>query len=106
MDDRIVINTGPLIAFARADALDVLRQLPIQFICPREVEQEIKAGAALGYPVVLPPWLTIIQLGNPLDPVALAALDPGRQPSFASPSKRTSAGSAWTTARDEGPPWQ
>jgi hypothetical protein len=52
MADQIVINTGPVIAFARPDALDVLRQLPIQFACPREVEEETKAGAALGYRVV------------------------------------------------------
>ena len=77
MADRIVINTGPLIAFARADALDVLDQLPIQFVCPPEVAQEIRAGAALGYPVVLQPWLTVIPLGKPLDPIALAALDTG-----------------------------
>jgi uncharacterized protein len=77
MADRIVINTGPLIAFARADSLDVLRQLPIQFVCPSEVEEEIRAGAALGHSVVIPPWLTVVAAGKPLDPVALAALDPG-----------------------------
>ncbi len=77
MADRIAINTGPLIALARADALDVLSELPIEFVCPREVEQEIKAGAALGYPVVLPPWLEVLALGRPLDPVSLASLDAG-----------------------------
>lgn len=32
--ERIVINTGPLIALARMDALHVPGQLPYQFICP------------------------------------------------------------------------
>ena len=77
MADRTVINAGPLIAFARAGALDVLRQLPIQFVCPREVEEEIKAGAAFGYRVVWPVCVTVIPLARPLDPVALAALDSG-----------------------------
>ena len=41
MAERIVINTGPLIALARMDALDVAGQLPYQFICPSQVREEL-----------------------------------------------------------------
>lgn len=49
MAERIVINTGPLIALARMDALDVPGQLPYEFICPRQVREELDDGASLGY---------------------------------------------------------
>lgn len=49
--ERIVINTGPLIALARAEALDLAGRLPLRFICPREVREELDAGTAEGYPV-------------------------------------------------------
>ena len=48
MAERIVINTGPLIALARMDALDAIGQLPVEFVCPSEVRQELDEGAAQG----------------------------------------------------------
>ena len=47
MAERIVINTGPLIALARMGALDIGAQLPYEFICPLEVKDELDDGAAL-----------------------------------------------------------
>lgn len=77
MTDRIVINTSPLIAFARMDALDIVSKLPFEFICPTEIETEILAGAAQGHPVVFPSWLTVLSLNAPLSPLTTAALDSG-----------------------------
>lgn len=77
MAERIVINTGPLIAFARMDALDVPGQLPYEFICPGEVREELDEGASLGYQTIVPPWLTVISLSSPPSAVSVAALDKG-----------------------------
>jgi len=77
MAERIVINTGPLIALARMDALDVLGQLPYEFICPSEVRDELYEGASLGYQTIAPPWLTVIPLIASPSAESVAALDKG-----------------------------
>jgi predicted nucleic acid-binding protein len=77
MAERIVINTGPLIALARMGALDVIGHLPLEFICPAEVKDELDEGAAQGYALIAPPWLTVVSLNSPLSPVSVAALDKG-----------------------------
>jgi uncharacterized protein len=77
MADRLVINTGPLIALARMDALDLIGQLPIGFLCPTEVKDELDEGAALGYEVIAPQWLKIVPLDAPLSVISSAALDKG-----------------------------
>ena len=77
MADRIVINTGPLIALARMEALDVPGQLPHEFICPTEVREELDEGARLGYQTITPVWLTVIPLRASPSAVSVAALDKG-----------------------------
>jgi len=77
MTDRIVINTSPLIALARMNAIDVIANLPFEFVCPAEVEAEIFAGAAQGHPVIFPAWITVLSLRGPLSPLTTAALDNG-----------------------------
>jgi predicted nucleic acid-binding protein len=74
---RLVINTGPLITLSRIACLDVVGQLPYQFICPEAVRLELDAGEASGYPRIDPAWLTVRGLSAPLPPVTLAALDVG-----------------------------
>jgi hypothetical protein len=54
MAERVVINTGPLIALARAEALDIVGRLPIEFVCPAEVRQELDEGAASGHLPFMP----------------------------------------------------
>ena len=76
MAERIVVNTGPIIAFGRADGLAILERLPFEFVCPPQVEAEIRAGAAFGHATAWPTSIKIIVLAGPLDPVAQAALDP------------------------------
>jgi len=46
--ERIVVNTGPLIALGRIDAFDLIGRLPLVFIIPKEVADEIETGARAG----------------------------------------------------------
>lgn len=75
--DRIVINTGPLIAFARAEVLEVVGQLPYRFLCPREVETELREGEARGHVSVRPSWLQVEDLAQPVNRVVAALVDLG-----------------------------
>lgn len=77
MAERIVINTGPLIALARMDALDVPGQLPYEFICPSQVREELDEGASLGYQTITPAWLTVIPLSASPSAVSVTVLDEG-----------------------------
>lgn len=77
MAERIVVNTGPLIALARMEAIDVAGQLPYEFLCPSEVRAELEAGAAVGHPMVNPLWLHSQSLQSPLSSLVLSALDAG-----------------------------
>ena len=77
MAERIVINTGPLIALARAEALDVAGGLPYSFVCPPQVKAELEVGTARGHASIDPPWLEVVPLSDPLNKVSRAALDEG-----------------------------
>lgn len=77
MAERIVIDTGPLVALARTDVLDVIGGLPLAFVCPSEVRAELDAGAGSEHVKVDVPWLQVVSLAAPLDPVSRAALDLG-----------------------------
>ena len=66
MTERIVINTGPLIALAKAEALDVAARLPLEFICPPQVHEELAAGVRAGHLTVEPAWLRVVELSAPL----------------------------------------
>ena len=77
MNKKIVINTSPLIAFGKMKALDSIKELPVEFVCPPQVQEEISAGAAKGYPVSFPDWIKVTSLVNPLSPLILANLDAG-----------------------------
>lgn len=77
MRECIIINTGPLIAFARMEALELPGRLPFSFICPREVREELDEGHRAGYPKISPAWLSVESLRLPLSPLSLSALDKG-----------------------------
>jgi len=77
MTEKIVVNTSPLLALAKMQALDAVGRLPFEIFCPAEVEAEILAGANQGYETEIPAWLTILSLKNPLSPLAIASLDAG-----------------------------
>jgi predicted nucleic acid-binding protein len=77
MNKRIVVNTSPLIAWEKMQALDLIEKLPFDFICPSQVQTEILAGAAKGHPVNFPTWIKVLSLETPLSALALASLDAG-----------------------------
>ncbi len=57
MSERIVVNTSPLIAWGKMKVLDIISQLPYDFVCPTQVETEILTGEEQGYPVSFPSWI-------------------------------------------------
>lgn len=73
----IVINTGPLILLDKIDALDIAGQLPVSFVSPSAVREELDAGVSEGYRTINPPWLEIRTLRTPLSPVMEMPLDRG-----------------------------
>ena len=75
--DRIAIDTGPLVALTRAEALDVVGQLPLQFVCPPQVRAGLDHGTGPDYYAVVVGWLTVVPLAVALDPIATATLDAG-----------------------------
>jgi predicted nucleic acid-binding protein len=77
MAEKIVINTGPLIALSKMQAFEVVEKLQFDFICPTEVKAELLAGEQIGYTIDLPSWLEIVTLENPISPLAIASLDSG-----------------------------
>ena len=77
MNKQIVVNTSPLIAWEKMQALDLIGKLPFDFLTPPQVQAEIIAGAAKGYAVVFPSWLRVTVLNAPLTPLVLANLDAG-----------------------------
>ncbi|HDP34024.1 MAG TPA: DUF3368 domain-containing protein [Candidatus Hydrogenedentes bacterium] len=77
MDERIVMNTGPLIALARIDALEIIGSLPFGFVAPAEVCAELRAGEQQGHLPAIPGWLRECVVGAPLSAVAVSLLDAG-----------------------------
>jgi hypothetical protein len=76
-DELLVVNTGPLISLGRAGALEIIGRLPIRFLLPSEVAEEIQAGASLGHPVVVPEWAEVVRLAGPVSGIVASVLDPG-----------------------------
>lgn len=77
MSEPLIINTGPLIALGKMDAFEVIAQLPLDFICPVQVQREIARGAVQGHSVSLPDWVRVASLAAPLSPLAIVGLDRG-----------------------------
>lgn len=77
MAERLVVNTGPLIALRRAEALDFVGRLPVEFLSPAEVRAELLEGARHGHPPISPEWVRFVALAKPLDLVARANLGAG-----------------------------
>jgi uncharacterized protein len=77
MAERLVVNTGPLIALHRAEALDFVGQLPVEFLSPHEVQDELLEGVRHGHPPISPLWVRFVALAKPLDLVARTSLGAG-----------------------------
>ena len=76
-DNRIVVDTGPLILLAKIEALPIIARMPHQFIAPQNVMDELAAGLALGYQAVDAPWLQVADLKSPVPKMISATLDDG-----------------------------
>jgi predicted nucleic acid-binding protein len=76
MVEKVVINTGPLIALERINALALVQELPYEFLCPAEVRAELDAGASRGYPPVTAAWLRVVP-SPVVSPLVLSTLDSG-----------------------------
>ena len=75
--ERLVTNTGPLIALGRVKAFEIVGQLPFKFIVPAQVADEIATGARLGHPVTMPAWVEVVALNGPVARLSVSALDEG-----------------------------
>ncbi len=80
MTGRIVSNTGPLIALALIDRLDILQTLFQQVIIPDAVHRELLEGGGSGHG--LPSykkanWIQVLSLSGTLDPLLQTVLDLG-----------------------------
>lgn len=75
--ERIVINTGPLVAFARLGVVDVIGRLPLRFCTPAEVRTELAAGEKVGHPPVHATWLEVIPRRPEPGQMSLIGLDLG-----------------------------
>ena len=77
VDEILVINTGPLIAFERMGCLDEIGLLPFEILCPDEVRRELDEGECAGHPHIAPSWLGVRALSSPPATFGLAGLDLG-----------------------------
>lgn len=77
MDEVLVINTGPLIAFDRMGCLDEIGLLPFEILCPNEVRHELDEGERAGHPHINPAWLGVRALSSPPTAFGLVGLDLG-----------------------------
>ncbi|MGI8670375.1 MAG: DUF3368 domain-containing protein [Aridibacter sp.] len=77
MSEKIVTNTSPLLTLSKMKAFDVIEKLPYEFVCPKEVEDEILAGAGKNHDVTIPTWLKITPLQSKVSPLSIASLDLG-----------------------------
>ena len=77
MNDRIVINTSPLIALGKMGLLDLVRELPIVLVTPTQVKQELDAGIELGHLIGFPGWVEVRELSLPIDQSFFDRLDSG-----------------------------
>ena len=82
--EPIAVNTGPLIALAACDALDLLRRLHTQVLVPTAVVEEFCRGrsgeaASTG----LPAWFDVGTLVTPVPAILVAHLDAGEASAIA-----------------------
>src|SRR3989337_159972 len=80
MTGRLVSNTGPVIALALIDRIDILQNLFQQVSIPDAVHKELLEGGGSGHG--LPSynkatWIQVLPLSNALDPLLQTVLDYG-----------------------------
>ncbi len=80
MTGRLVSNTGPVIALALIDRIDILQKLFQQVSIPDAVHKELLEGGSSGHG--LPSynkatWIQVLPLSSALDPLLQTVLDYG-----------------------------
>ncbi len=76
-EKAIVINTGPLILLDKIEAMDCIGRLPLQFICPPAVRDELDAGIGKSRTKISPEWLTVRPLSSEPSPMIGVSIDRG-----------------------------
>ncbi len=77
MKGRVVSNTGPMIALATIERLDLLQSIFEEIVIPESVHRKILEGgkAGVGVPTYLSAsWIETRPLGIPVDALLLSTL--------------------------------
>jgi predicted nucleic acid-binding protein len=77
MRERLVINTGPIVALARAGLTATIAKMPLDFLTPLQVQREIQQGPAAGHALIDISWVQPMPLAMPLSALAVSNLDEG-----------------------------
>lgn len=80
MNNRLICNTGPIIALSMIDRIDILRHLFELVAVPEEVHKEILEGGATNKGLAnyqKAQWIKVITLSNAVDPLLKTSLDSG-----------------------------
>lgn len=80
MKGYLVSNTGPIIAFALIDRLDILQSLFQKITIPDTVHKELLEGGASGHGLVSykkASWIKVLSLSSEVDPLLQTVLDIG-----------------------------
>ena len=80
MKGRLVSNTGPIIALALIDRLDILQSISDHISIPEEVHKEILEGGPFGRGLISyqkASWITVSSLSASIDPLLMTVLDIG-----------------------------
>jgi hypothetical protein len=77
MPERLVINTGPIVALARAGLTATLAKMPFDFLTPLQVQREIQQDPAAGHAIIDISWVRTVSLATPLSALAVSNLDEG-----------------------------
>ena len=57
MHERMVIDTGPLIALDPLAASDIPAKLNLAYLAPEAVRRELESGVSVRHPSIRPGWL-------------------------------------------------
>jgi uncharacterized protein len=80
MKGRLVANTGPVIALALIDRLDILRSLFQSVSISEEVHKELLEGGSSGHGLISlqkASWIKVQPLSSPIDPLLMTVIDNG-----------------------------
>ena len=80
MNDKLICNTGPLVALSMIDRIDILRHLFELVAVPEAVHKEILEGGATNAGISncrKAKSIKVMTLSNPIDPLLRTSLDAG-----------------------------